>query len=102
MFNVAENRRYPRMTIDCGITYRPVDGEEVREAVARNISGNGLMFMADEKPPLGTLMEVRIQPGTLSIPTLKAIVEVVRVDKAPSRAADCGRYGVAAMIHSME
>lgn len=102
MFNVAENRRYPRMAIDCGITYRCVDGEEVRQGVAKNISGNGLMFVADEKPSLGTLMEVRIQPGTLSIPTLKAIVEVVRVDSTVSLVEGDGRYGVAAMIHSME
>lgn len=101
MFNVAENRKFPRMSIDCGITYRHVDTEQIREAVAKNISGNGLLFLADEKPPLGTLMEVRIQHGTLSIPSLKAIVEVVRVD-AGAAGQDGGQFGVAAVIRSME
>ncbi len=102
MFNVAENRKYPRMAIDCGITYRCVDTDQVKEAVAKNISGNGVLFVADEEPAVGTLMEIRIQPGTLSIPPLKAIVEVVRVDTVAPVMQDTGRYGIAAMIRSME
>jgi len=102
MFSVAENRKYPRMSIDCGITYRHVDAEQIREAVAKNISGNGLLFVADEEPPLGTLMEVRIQHGSLSIPSLKAIVEVVRVDGAAAVAEADGQFGIAAVIRSME
>ncbi len=115
MFKVAENRKYPRMTIDCGITYRGVEvagresrtgagpggmeaGEE-RQGVAKNISGNGLMFLADEPLAVGSFIEVKIQPGTLSIPPFKAIVEVVRVDATV--AAEEGRYGIAASIHSL-
>lgn len=102
MFNVAENRKYPRMAIDCGITYRYVDTDQVKEAVAKNISGNGLLFIADEEPAVGSLMEIRIQPGTLSIPPLKAIVEVVRVEASAAVREGGGRFGIAAMIHSME
>ncbi len=105
MLNLAENRKYPRMSLDCGITYRYVDDESDKEAVVKSISGNGMMFVADEGPQVGDLLEIKIQPGSLSIPTLDAIVEVVRVrtgtnGKSLNTQATC--YEVAAMIHSMK
>jgi len=116
MLNLAENRKYPRMAIDCGITYRYLEGESaadevesVRQAVAKNISGNGMLFVADEEPEIGALLEIKIQPGTLSIPTLDALVEVIRVNPGRQRAAEVGVYGnnshrfeVAALIKSMK
>ncbi len=106
MLNLAENRKFPRMTIDCGITYRYVEEDADREAVARNISGNGMLFVANEEPRIGDLLEVKIQPGTLSIPTLGAVVEVVRVCPGPSDALEgedsAACFEVATMIHSMK
>ncbi len=103
MLNLAENREFPRMTIDCGITYQYVEEDAPRAAVAKNISGNGMLFIAEEVPRIGDLLEVRIQPGTLSIPTLKAVVEVVRV--CPGGNGECGDeacYEIATKIHSMK
>ncbi|HFQ92270.1 MAG TPA: PilZ domain-containing protein [Chromatiales bacterium] len=106
MLNLAENRKYPRITIDCGITYRYVEENADREGVAKNISGNGMLFVADEEPRIGDLLEVKIQPGTLSIPSLGAVVEVVRVRPGAGGAPEKGRgtacYEVAAKIHSMK
>lgn len=102
MLNLAENRKFPRMTIDCGITYRYIEDESPREAVAKNISGNGMLFVAEEGPRIGDLLEIKIQPGTLSIPTLDAVVEVVRVRPGLRGEAAEACYEVATMIHSMK
>jgi hypothetical protein len=105
MLNLAENRKYPRMTIDCSIIYRYVDDDSDRRAVAKNISGNGMLFVADKGLQVGDLLEIKIQPGTLSIPTLDAVVEVVRVhpgDHQESVNIQETYFEVAAMIRSMK
>jgi hypothetical protein len=83
MNQYPENRQYPRMVVDCGIAWRPVDDDATRTGVARNISGNGVLFVAAERAAVGEMMEITVNPGTLSIPALNALVEVVRVEEDP-------------------
>jgi hypothetical protein len=107
MFNLAENRKYPRMAIDCAMTYKYVDDVDVRYAVAKNISGSGVLFIAGEEPQLGTLVELKVNPGSLSIPPLNAIVEVVRVNRDSNRRwqpaeSTTDHYEVAARIKTIK
>lgn len=87
MFNLPENREFPRMTIDCGITYQHLDEPEIRHAVAKNISSGGVLFVAAEEPEVGAMMEIRVGAGNMSIPPLSAVVEVVRVSPGPDNAS---------------
>ena len=113
MLNLAENRKYPRMAVDCGITYQHLERAPdpdigPRQAVVKNISGNGMLFVADEEPVVGDLLEIKIQPGTLSIPTLDALVEVIRVNRGQplgvemDTSGDSALFEVAALIKSMK
>ncbi len=98
MNQLAENRKFPRMAVDCGIVWRPVDAGESRAGVARNISGNGLLFVTTERPAIGDRMEITLSPGVLSIPALSALVEVVRIEQGASKPAG----SVAPGAHSYE
>lgn len=80
MHKMPENREFPRMAIDCGITYNVLDAPEARSAVIKNISGGGVLFLAEEEPQIGAMMEIKVNPGNISIPPLSAVVEVVRVN----------------------
>lgn len=83
MKQMPEHREYPRMAVDCGIAWRRSGVADARTGIARNISGNGVLFVVDEQPAVGERMEITLSPGVLSIPALSALVEVVRVERDP-------------------
>jgi hypothetical protein len=93
MNQLPENRAQPRMAVDCGIEWRPVHTEESRTGFVRNISGNGVLFIADERPAIGDRMEITMCTGVLSIPAMSALVEVVRVEQGPPAAPDASAPG---------
>ncbi len=101
MNQCPENRQYPRLAVDCGIVWRPVDDDATRIGVTRNISGNGVLFVAAERPAIGDRMEITVNTGTLSIPPLNALVEVVRVEEAVPAAARDSAYQIGARIMVM-
>lgn len=107
MNHVPENRKFPRLMVNCEISLRSPGGTAARCAIAKNISGNGLLFLAPEQPNVGDLMEIVVSPGALSIPELSALVEVIRVENG--RRWDFGDsepegpcYAVGARIKSMK
>ena len=107
MFNLAENRKFPRMAIDCGVFYKFMNDNDFREAVVKNISGGGMLFITGEKPQLGTLVEIKVGAGNLSIPPLNAVVEVVRVNRDSNgrwqpEEANGDHYEVAARIKTVK
>ncbi len=102
-----ENRRFPRMVVDCPIEYRPVDSDEARQGLARNISGNGMLFVARERerPVVGAVLEVQVRPGHPSIPALDALVEIVRVQETTDASGSLetdGDFEIGAVILSMK
>ncbi len=102
-----ENRRFPRMAIDCPIEYRLADGGELHIGQAKNISGNGMLFFANDMAPpdIGSLMEIQVRPGHPSIPALDAVVEIIRVtDNACDKQGKTRRCGceIGAVILSMK
>ncbi len=80
MNQLPEHREYPRMAVDCGIAWRHADSADAGTGIARNLSGNGVLFVADDRPAVGERLEITLSPGVLSIPALSALVEVVRVE----------------------
>ncbi len=84
MNQLAEHREYPRMAIDCDIAWRAAGSSAAGSGIARNLSGNGVLFVAPQRPGVGERLEITLSPGVLSIPALSALVEVVRVEPEPS------------------
>lgn len=79
----AEKRTYRRVSVDCDIHYKMMDSNLDEEAVGRvaNLSGRGLMFIAERGVPLNSELEIRISPGNTLTPPLHARVKVVRMEK---------------------
>ena len=46
-----------------------------------NISGRGLMFIAERGVPINSELEIRVEPGNDLTPPLHAKVQVVRMEK---------------------
>ncbi|MGE0371769.1 MAG: PilZ domain-containing protein [Gammaproteobacteria bacterium] len=83
MITSPEQRGFPRIATECGARYRVTGAQAARAAVIKNISAGGMLFIAADELDVGTTLELRVDPGQLSIPMLSAVVEVVR--SAPAR-----------------
>jgi len=94
------------MAIDCEIDYRHVDQGQPLQGRARNISGNGMLFVSEQEISVGSLLEIQVKPGNPSIPALDAVVEVVRINSRGEQALasneSSNNYEVGAVIVSMK
>lgn len=97
MLTYDEKRDYYRMDVDCEITYKPADGNQVKTGRCTNLSGAGVSFIADQAFDLGLAMEVSVLPKTSLTPPMTAFVEVVR-----SINQGDGSYEIAASIKSIK
>lgn len=97
MLEYDEKRNYIRMDIDCDITYRLADSDEVHHGRCSSISGAGVSFIADQPFDAGKAMEINVIPKTTVTPSMIAFIEVIR-----STQLDDGNYEVAATIKSIK
>ena len=97
MLEYDEKRNYIRMNVDCELTYRLADSNELQRGNCTSISGSGVSFLADRSFEPGRAMEVNITPKNAITPPMTAFVEVVRTSKQ-----DDGRYEIAAAIKSIK
>lgn len=83
MADFTEKRSAKRVKVDCVIHYKMTDTEVDEEDVGQleNISGRGMMFIAEKGVPLRAELEVRVEPGNDLTPPLHARVQVVRMEK---------------------
>ena len=89
------------------IVFRNVGNEEIITGLAKNIGGNGMLFVSDGEISVGSLLEIQVRPGNPSIPALDAVVEVVRINSVDDRdrakvAESASSYEVGAVIVSMK
>ena len=83
MTDYSEKRSYKRVKVECDIHYRMLDDEFEEEEVGHleNISGRGMMFIAERGVPMNAELEIRVEPGNQLTPPLHARVQVVRMEK---------------------
>jgi len=92
-----EKRDFIRITVDCSLTYKSPGTDQEKSGQARNLSGRGMMFIADQAIPIESQLEVTISPQRAVTPPLHAMVKVVRVAK--HRRGD--GYEIGAVIQSV-
>ncbi|MFA6164110.1 MAG: PilZ domain-containing protein [Methylobacter sp.] len=97
MLEYDEKRNYIRMEIDCDITYRLADSDELHQGRCSSLSGAGVSFFTNRYFDSGKAMEVNIIPKNAITPPMTAFIEVVR-----STQQDDGSYEVAATIKSIK
>jgi hypothetical protein len=97
MLEYDEKRNYIRMDIDCDITYRLADSDEVHHGRCSSISGAGVSFIADQSFDSGKAMEINVIPKNTVTPSMIAFIEVIR-----STQLGDGNYEIAATIKSIK
>jgi hypothetical protein len=99
MLDYAEKRDYPRMSVECAARYR-LDGDtESHCAIAKDLSGNGLLLHVEEEVAPGSGFLVEIRPGKNITPPLFARAEVLRCQ--PLGEASGGVFALACRIEQM-
>jgi len=83
MVDYSEKRGAKRVKVECNIYYKMIDNSDDDQDVGHleNISGRGMMFIAEKGVPLNAELEIRVSPGNDLTPPLHARVQVVRMEK---------------------
>lgn len=76
-----EKRDFIRINVDCEMSYKQPGSSETNSGKVTNLSGRGMMFIANESLDLESVVEVRIIPEKNITPPLHANVRIVRVAK---------------------
>ncbi len=97
MLEYDEKRDYIRMDVDCDITYKMADSNDIKTGHCTSLSGAGISFLAECDYPPGIAMEVKVLPKNSVTPPMTAFIEVVR-----SNANENGSYEIAATIKSLK
>jgi hypothetical protein len=97
MLEYDEKRDYIRMDVDCDITYKLADSDDLKTGRCTSLSGSGVSFVADSAFDVGLAMEVNVLPKNPLTPPMTAFIEVVR-----STAQDDGGVVIAATIKSLK
>lgn len=97
MLEYDEKRNYIRMEIDCDITYKLANSDELFRGRCSSLSGAGVSFFADQFFAPGIAMEVNIAPKSSVTPPMTAFIEVVRATKQEEN-----QYEIAASIKSIK
>ncbi len=97
MLTHDERRDYIRMDVDCDVTYKLANSNEVKTGTCTTLSGAGVSFIASEAYEPGLAMEVSIIPKTSITPPMTAYIEIVRCTPCANN-----QYEVAASIKSIK
>ena len=77
----SEKRNFFRMNIDCNMEYTVNGSGAKKSGVVRNLSGDGILFLADQQMTPGTEIHVSITPESTVTPPLNVTVEILRCDQ---------------------
>ena len=97
MLEYDEKRNYIRMEIDCDISYKLADSEDVFYGRCSTLSGAGVAFITEQFFEPGKAMEINIMPKSSVTPPMTAFIEIVRTTKR-----DDDLYEIAASIKSIK
>ena len=77
-----EKRNFPRMRMDCTLSYASVGERGTAEGLCKNLSAEGVLFNTLKPMPVGALVNINITLQKAVVAPFNAVVEVVRVSTA--------------------
>jgi len=89
----SEKRNFFRMNLDCSMKYSVNGSGEKKSGVVKNLSGDGVSLLIDQKLDPGTEIQMSITPENPITPPLDVTVEILRCD-----AIDADSYEIAGSI----
>lgn len=79
--NYDEKRDYVRVDVDSELSYAQLDSPQHNTGMLKNLSGRGMMFIADHEIEKESLVDIKVVPSNNLTPPLHARVKIVRVMK---------------------
>ena len=93
-----EKRNFPRMRMDCALSYSTSGERGTSEGRCKNLSAQGVLFNTLKPMPVGALVDINITPQKAVVEPFNALVEVIRV----SNTDGVNNYEIAARIKLMK
>ena len=93
-----EKRNFPRMKMDCAMSFGTADELATSEGYCKNLSAQGVLFSAPKPIQVGSLIEINITPQPAMVQPFNAVVEVLRV----SNPDGMNHYEIAACIKQVK
>ena len=93
-----EKRNFPRMTMDCAMSFASAGEHGTSEGHCKNLSAQGVLFSTLKPVHVGALVDINITLQTAVVEPFNAVVEVLRV----SNAGGMHNYEIAARIKQMK
>lgn len=94
LLNPKEKRGFPRIKLQCDVTYRQTGDGNIARGMCEDLSGSGILFIAQDPLSVGASIEISVVPGNDITPPLEAVIRVVRSEPAQQ----AGRYRIAGAI----
>jgi len=92
MFNIAEKRKFPRLTINADVTYTMSSAANSQYAgFCKNLSHTGILFVTGQKLSPGDSVVVTLDTKSSNFQPLKAKIEVVRTEPSEDKFAIAGK-----------
>ena len=88
---IAEKRKYPRLTINADLTYTKFDDKILHSGFCKNLSYTGIFFITEQNLTPGDSVFVTLDTKSSNFTPLKAMVEVVRTEPSEDKYAVAGR-----------
>jgi PilZ domain len=79
--NYDEKRDFQRMPVECDVSYIVEGSTEKFFGKGTDLSATGVMFLADQDLPLGSILEINVHPYIKTVRALTAKAEVIRNTK---------------------
>ena len=80
LLNSKEKRDFPRIKLQCDVTYRQAGAGNIARGVCEDLSGSGILFIAQDPLSVGDSIEISVMPQNAITPPLDAVIEVVRTE----------------------
>ncbi|ODN42857.1 hypothetical protein BGC07_07885 [Piscirickettsia litoralis] len=78
MVEYEEKREYIRLDAQAKLHFTIPNSEELYQGICQNLSGGGILFETNIDIPVGTIVDVALEPNGNYIPPLEAQVKVNR------------------------
>jgi hypothetical protein len=90
--NVAEKRKFPRLTINADVTYTKSSSDSQYEGFCKNLSHTGILFVTGQKLSPGDSVVVTLDiKKSSNFQPLKAMIEIVRTEPSEDKYAVAGK-----------
>lgn len=80
-----DRRKYIRMELGCPVVFEEAQSSQKLHGTCINLSAQGMLIETERSFPIGTTLNVMLEPRIHITSALQAILEIVRIEPSPIR-----------------